>query len=572
MRIHPHVNYICGLGMIGAALILLLMSHGKSLGIRPAVKSMGYETRLFDYAKVHSLDIVMEGWEDFLSVCENEEYVPCSVVIDGETWSNVGLRAKGNTSLNTVRSMNSQRYSMKIEFDRYERGGTYYGLDKLCLNNSIQDNTYMKDYLTYRMMNEFEADAPLCSYVYVTVNQQKYGLFLAVEAVEDGFLRRNYGLNGGTLYKPDFMNRFGEGGPPPPPNGMPPMQGMPPPNAMPPMQGMPPPNGAPPIQGMSPPNGAPPMQGMPPPNGMPPMPEDFPQDGGPPPPGSSDDVRLVYTDENPNSYANIFRNAKTPVSASDRVRLIHSLKNLGDVRAIETVVDMDKTLRYFAAHNYVVNGDSYTGGMVHNYYLREKNGVLSMIPWDYNLAFGGFQSRDATSAVNDPIDSPLSVSADGSRPMADWIFESPNYRELYHKYLREFLERVNVPDIIEQTETLIAPYVADDPTAFCTVEEFQKGVNALRSFCELRTKSVLAQLDGNIPSTDEGQRANPSALIDASPLNLNDMGSMGIPGGPPPGIPTNPFMSQAGRNPSATTERKDSVFQNFPHLLPGTDV
>ena len=202
MRILSRINFICVLGMVGAVLILILALCGESLGIRPAANVMGYETRLFDYAKVHTLDIVMDGWEDFLSVCENEEYVPCSVVIDGETWENVGLRAKGNTSLTSVRSMNSQRYSMKIEFDRYEKGETYYGLDKLCLNNSIQDNTYMKDYLTYRMMNEFEADAPLCSYVYVTVNQQKYGLFLAVEAVEDGFLRRNYGLNGGRRVSP----------------------------------------------------------------------------------------------------------------------------------------------------------------------------------------------------------------------------------------------------------------------------------------------------------------------------------------------------------------------------------
>ena len=409
MRIHSRVNYICGLGTLGAALILILTLCGESLGIRPAANVMGYETRLFDHDKVHKLNIIMDGWEDFLSVCENEEYVPCSVVIDGETWENVGLRAKGNTSLASVRSMDSQRYSMKIEFDHYEKGETYYGLDKLCLNNSIQDNTYMKDYLAYRLMDEFEADAPLCAYVDVSVNEKKIGLFLAVEAVEEGFLRRNYGLNGGALYKPDSM----DGGPPPPPDGMPPMFGNVQQDAMPPMQGTPPQNAMPPM---------PPMQGG------------FPQDGGPPPLGSSDDVRLVYTDDNPNSYANIFKNAKVPVSSSDRARLICSLKTLNDRERIETVLDTDKTLRYFVAHNYVVNGDSYTGGMVHNYYLRENNGVLSMIPWDYNLAFGGFQSRDASSAVNDPIDSPLSVSGDGSRPMADWIFSSPKYLKRYREY------------------------------------------------------------------------------------------------------------------------------------------
>ena len=51
--------------------------------------------------------------------------------------------------------MGSDRYSFKIEFDQYDGGKTYHGLDKLCLNNLIQDNTMMKDYLTYRLMGEF---------------------------------------------------------------------------------------------------------------------------------------------------------------------------------------------------------------------------------------------------------------------------------------------------------------------------------------------------------------------------------------------------------------------------------
>ena len=32
--------------------------------------------------------------------------------------------------------------------------------------------------------------------------------------------------------------------------------------------------------------------------------------------------------------------------------------------------------------------------MVHNYYLYEEKGKLSIIPWDYNLAFGGGFTAD----------------------------------------------------------------------------------------------------------------------------------------------------------------------------------
>ena len=82
-------------------------------------------------------------------------------------------------------------------------------LPKLSLNNIIQDNTYMKDYLSYQMMGYFGADAPLCSYVYITVNGEDWGLYLAVEGVEEAFLQRNYGSDYGELYKPDSQSMGG---------------------------------------------------------------------------------------------------------------------------------------------------------------------------------------------------------------------------------------------------------------------------------------------------------------------------------------------------------------------------
>ena len=94
---------------------------------------------------------------------------------------------------------------------------------------------------------------------------------------------------------------------------------------------------------------------------------------------------------------------------------------------------MDAVLRYFVVHNFVVNGDSYTGSMIHNYYLYEQDGKLSMLPWDYNLAFGGVSGQATRKApVNDPIDDVLS-----DRPMQAWIFSSEEaYTALYHELLR----------------------------------------------------------------------------------------------------------------------------------------
>lgn len=133
----------------------------------------------------------------------------CAVVIDNEAYKNVAIRAKGNTSLSSVAAYGNNRYSFKIEFDHFDSGKSYHGLDKLSLNNIIQDNTYMKDYLCYQMMGYMGVDAPLCSYVWITVNGEAWGLYLAVESVEDSFLERNYGTSYGELYKPDSQSMGG---------------------------------------------------------------------------------------------------------------------------------------------------------------------------------------------------------------------------------------------------------------------------------------------------------------------------------------------------------------------------
>ena len=180
MSTHMHIDRLCAVVLGLCLLLTFAFMNGMALGIRPAASALGYESRLFDAGRVHTIDLVMDNWEEFLETCENEEYAQCSVLIDGEAYQNTAIRAKGNTSLTMVSAMDSDRYSFKLEFDHYDSGRTYYGLDKLSLNNIIQDTTYMKDYLTYQMMGAFGVAAPLCSYVYITVNGQDWGLYLAI--------------------------------------------------------------------------------------------------------------------------------------------------------------------------------------------------------------------------------------------------------------------------------------------------------------------------------------------------------------------------------------------------------
>ncbi|NLJ70406.1 MAG: spore coat protein CotH [Clostridiaceae bacterium] len=562
-------------------LTVLFMNQGVALGVEVTPRAIGYENSLFDNTRVHTIDIVMNNWDEFIADAVDEEYYVTNLVIDGEAFKNAGIRGKGNTSLSSVAAKNSERYSFKIEFDRYDSSLTYYGLDKLNLNNLIHDTTMMKDYLSYTMMKEFGVNTPLCSFVYITVNGEDWGLYLAVEGIEEAFLERNYGSNYGELYKPDSMNFGGGRG-----NGrgfkmndflnrdedaenpdmsdipnipdipdisdvpdmsdipdnpdmsdipdiseqgitIPPMSEMP---RMPDLQDM---QDMPDLQDLQdmPRMPMPNIQDMPNISDLPEMKNEFMPDrenmqnkkGGFAQGIGSSDIKLQYIDDNIDSYLNIWDNAKTDIVKADQTRLIESLKKLTNGETIDSVVDIDQVIRYFVVHNYVCNGDSYTGAMVHNYYLYEQDGQMAMIPWDYNLAFGTFQSGNAQSTVNTPIDSPVSGASSADRPMWNWIVANEEYTELYHQYFTEFLNSVDILSCINDTYDLIKSYVEKDPTAFYEYNEFETGVETLRQFCTLRTESISAQLANNQTSANMN-------YVDASGLTLSEMGSMGMVG------------------------------------------
>ena len=436
MIANKNIERICVIVIVIAVLLTVIFMNGKAFGMTADDSvSSEYADTLFDDSYVHTIDIAIDDWDAFLAQATSEEYVNADVTIDGETVKNVGIRGKGNTSLTTVSQLDSDRYSFKIEFDCYDSSGNYKGLDKLCLNNLIQDYTMMKDYVAYKLMNEFGVAAPLVSYCYITVNGEDWGLYLAVEAVEDSFLARNYGTNHGNLYKPDSMTMGGGRG-----NG----RGFDMRDADFDEMGMQNPfeNGERPEGMPEIPDGS---DGKMPGGSDGERPEGFPgggPDGGPgggPGMGSSD-VKLQYIDDDVDSYSAIFNSAKTNIRQSDKKRLIRSLKALSegiendDESSVASAVDIEEVMRYMVVHNFVVNGDSYTGGMIHNYYLYEEDGQLAMIPWDYNLAFGTFQAQDAEDSVNDPIDTPLSVTEDDNdRPMFSWITSSETYTDMYHE-------------------------------------------------------------------------------------------------------------------------------------------
>ena len=71
-------------------------------------------------------------------------------------------------------------------------------------------------------------------------------------------------------------------------------------------------------------------------------------------------------------------------------KLLQMIKALNQGEQLEQYLNIDQILRYFAVNTVLVNLDSYVGQFKHNYYLYEENGIFTILPWDYNMSFGGF--------------------------------------------------------------------------------------------------------------------------------------------------------------------------------------
>ncbi len=486
-----------------------------SIGIATENSRPEYVTKLFNKNKIISIDIKADKkeWENMLKNATSEEYIQCDATINGASYKSVGIRPKGNSSLSMVANSDSDRYSFKLEFDHYIKGQTCMGMDKIVINNIQADSTYMKEYLSLDMMTYIGVTTPLYAYTDVTVNGEKWGFYLAVEAMEESFAERNYGDDFGKLYKPETMGARG--------NGM--MKDFP--GNQEGQKDIKRENGKTQNINQDQQKGAK-IQNQGENQGDP---------GGPGFGGFGNNqaggADLKYIDEKISSYSNIFEGEIFEGTDADYKRVIKAIKNLNNGTELEKYINVDQCLRYFAVNTVVVNLDSYFSNMKHNYYLYEDKGRLSMLPWDYNLAFAGFQSGSASVAVNFPIDTPVSGVEMSERPILNKLLEVGEYKERYHKYLQDILngyfDNGEFDKKVDKLNSLIGEYVKNDATAFVSYDKYTAGIAMLKEFAKLRAKSIQGQLDGSIPATTQGQSKASDKLIDASAINLSVMGSQG---------------------------------------------
>ncbi|MDN8591539.1 CotH kinase family protein [Paenibacillus sp. 11B] len=169
--------------------------------------TQAYES-LFQTDNVIDVNVTIDDadWKSMLESPLDKEYKKVSVEVDGNKLDNVGFSTKGNLTLKAVASMeDSDRYSFRLKFDKYDKTQTLLGLDKMVLNNNYADPSYMREVLHYEALRSIGMDIPMTNYVNLYVNGELVGFYTGVEAVDDSYLERNYGedYEDGVLYDTD---------------------------------------------------------------------------------------------------------------------------------------------------------------------------------------------------------------------------------------------------------------------------------------------------------------------------------------------------------------------------------
>jgi hypothetical protein len=156
---------------------------------------------LFDLHDVKQVDLVLSS-EAIASLWASPyDYVEGRITIDGVSLDPVGIRIKGK--LGSYRDL-SGKSALKIDFNHAVPGQTFYGLEKLNLNNMVQDQAFARERTGYDLFNAMDVPAPRVGYGWVRLNGEDYGLYSLVEVYDDVFLERHFDEPSGNLYDGDY--------------------------------------------------------------------------------------------------------------------------------------------------------------------------------------------------------------------------------------------------------------------------------------------------------------------------------------------------------------------------------
>lgn len=144
---------------------------------------------------------------------EDPVFVPAEVFYNSKQWYRVGIRFKGNSSLQGSWQAGILKLSFKMDFDEYEDSypqidnQRFYGFKKFSLKNNFEDLSMMREKIATDIFRN--AGVPVSHTAFYTLyidhgnGPEYFGVYTLVEEVDGSVLDTQFSSDDGNLYKPE---------------------------------------------------------------------------------------------------------------------------------------------------------------------------------------------------------------------------------------------------------------------------------------------------------------------------------------------------------------------------------
>ena len=187
------------------ALVLFISLPGRTA--QKANRSSDLSEQFFTNGPVPQLKIEIRGTNLTALERNNRLYARATVREGATVYNDVGIHLKG--AAGSFRELND-RPALTLNFGRFRSGQRFHGLDKIHLNNSVQDPSYMTELLCGDLFRAAGVPAARTTHAVVELNGRGLGLYVLKEGFTKSFLRRYFNNADGNLFDGGFLREITE--------------------------------------------------------------------------------------------------------------------------------------------------------------------------------------------------------------------------------------------------------------------------------------------------------------------------------------------------------------------------
>ncbi|MCA9148888.1 MAG: CotH kinase family protein [Planctomycetales bacterium] len=169
--------------------------------LQPADVTQFPDRPLYDPDTLRTLFLTFESadWEAELEAFNNTDVeVPATLVVDGKTYTDVGVHFRGMSSYMMVPT--GMKRSLNVSLDFVDDEQRLYGYKTLNLLNAHEDDSFLSTVLYSELARKY-IPAPRANFVRVVINGESWGVYVNVQQFDKVFLKENYETTGGTRWK-----------------------------------------------------------------------------------------------------------------------------------------------------------------------------------------------------------------------------------------------------------------------------------------------------------------------------------------------------------------------------------